>query len=49
MGMGTSNKFLIDVFFNHLQFQNDDIKKAIETLNDSLDDNEEVYSNKSKK
>ena len=47
--MGTSNKFLIDVFSN-LQIRNwqKKIKKTIEALNDSLDDNEEVYSNESK-
>ena len=44
--MGTSNKFLIDVF-NNLQLQKDEIKETNEALNDSLDDNEKVYSNKS--
>ena len=43
----TSNKFLINVF-NNLQLQNDEIKETIEALNDSLDDNEEVYSAESK-
>ena len=45
---GTSNEFLIDVF-NNLQLQIDEIEEAIEALNDSLDDNEEVYSNEESK
>ena len=45
--MVTSNKFLIDVF-NNLQLQNDEIKENIEALNNSINDNKEVNSNKSK-
>ena len=32
----------------HHDLKIDEIKETIETLNDSLDDNEEVYSNRSK-
>ena len=48
MSMGTSNKFLIDVF-NNLQLQINEIEDTIEALIDSLDDNKKVYSNEKSK
>ena len=45
--MGTSNKFLIDIFIS-CSYAIDEIKETIEALNDCLDDSKEVYFKKIK-